>query len=123
MRTLLKNGCLAGLAGGLALALFMVTVGRGPINDAIALEESLAAEGQADEDAATAGRSNPARTHEDLFTRGVQEIGGALGLLLFGLAFGIIFAVVLGATAGQSGAASAFEASIRVGIVESPPRW
>jgi len=101
----LKNGLIAGLSGGLAAALFMVTFGRGPINDAIALENSAATKVEA------------GHVHEDLFTRGVQEIGGAIGLLVFGIGIGLIFAVVLGATAPLLGTRHPFGASLRLGAL------
>ena len=69
MKRILGVGCLAGLAAGVAAALFAATAGRGPIRDAIALEDSISH--------ATSGAH-----HEDLFSRGVQEIGGAIGLIV-----------------------------------------
>lgn len=103
----LKNGLIAGLVGGFAAALFMVTVGRGPINDAIALENR----------AASGVDAGAGQVHEDLFTRGVQEIGGAIGLVIFGICIGLIFAVVLGATAPLLGTTSPFGASLRLGLL------
>ena len=103
MRRLLAVGSLAGLAGGLAAALFAATAGRGPIRDAIALEDATSH--------ATAGAH-----HEDLFGRGVQEIGGAIGLVVFGLALGIIFAVVLAAVGPRLSAPTPMAASVRLGF-------
>lgn len=110
MKRILGVGCLAGLAAGVAAALFAATAGRGPIRDAIALEDSISH--------ATGGAH-----HEDLFSRGVQEIGGAVGLVVFGLALGVIFSVVLAAAgprlaaAGPRLAASTpLAASLRLGF-------
>ena len=102
MKRLLIAGSLAGLAAGVASALFAATAGRGPIRDAIALEDSLSH--------ATSGAH-----HEDLFARGTQEIGGAVGLIVFGLALGVIFAVVLGAVGPRLAASTPLSASIRLG--------
>ena len=103
MKRILGVGCLAGLAAGIASALFAATAGRGPIRDAIALEDSLSH--------ATSGAH-----HEDLFGRGVQEIGGAVGLVVFGLALGVIFSVVLAAVGPRLAASTPLAASIRLGF-------
>ena len=102
MKRLLAAGSLAGLAAGVASALFAATVGRGPIRDAIALEDSISH--------ATSGAH-----HEDLFGRGVQEVGGAIGLIVFGLALGVIFAIVLGAVGPRLAASTPLAASVRLG--------
>ena len=102
MKRLLAAGSLAGLAAGVASVLFAATAGRGPIRDAIALEDSISH--------ATSGAH-----HEDLFGRGVQEVGGAIGLVVFGLALGVIFAVVLGAVGPRLAASTPLAASVRLG--------
>lgn len=80
MTRFLKLGALAGLVGGIALALFLRFVGEGPIGDAIALEESRAhADGAA---------------HEELFTRAAQQIGGMIGAAVYGVCIGAVFVVV-----------------------------
>ena len=104
MKRLLAAGSLAGLAAGAAAALFAATAGRGPIRDAIELEDSLSHD--------TGGAH-----HEDLFARGIQEIGGAIGLIVFGLALGVIFAVVLGAVGPRLAAPTPLAASMRLGAV------
>lgn len=103
MKRILGVGCLAGLAAGVASAVFAATAGRGPIRDAIALEDSLSHD---------AGGAH----HEDLFGRGVQEIGGAVGLVVFGLALGIAFAVVLAAVGPRLAASTPLAASVRLGF-------
>ena len=104
MRRILWIGCLAGLAAGAAAALFAATAGRGPINDAIAAED---------------GHSHAASGthHEELFSRGVQEIGGALGLILFGLALGIVFVMVLTSVGPRLAVSTPMGASARVALV------
>lgn len=104
MGRLLGIGALAGLAAGAAAAVFMATVGRGPTRDAIALEEAR-------------DHASGAAHHQDLFSRGVQEIGGAVGLLVFGLALGVVFAVVLAAVGPRLGAATPMGAAVRLGWV------
>lgn len=104
MKRLLATGCTAGLAGGVAWALFAATVGRGPINDALAWE---------DQRSGVSGASH----HEELFTRGVQEVGGAIGMILFALALGVAFAVVLGAVGPKLDAATPMAASVRFAAV------
>ena len=103
MKRILGVGCLAGLAAGIASAVFAATAGRGPIRDAIALEDSLS-------------HGTGGTHHEDLFGRGVQEIGGAIGLVVFGLALGVIFSVVLAAVGPRLAAPTPLAASVRLGI-------
>jgi predicted cobalt transporter CbtA len=70
-------GALAGLAGGLASGLFLALLGERSINDAIALER--------------AGQTGP---HDEVFSRGVQQVGGVLGVGIVGVCLGVVFAVV-----------------------------
>lgn len=105
MRRLLGVGSLAGLAAGIASALFLATAGRGPIRDAIDLEESRSH--------ASGGGAH----HEDLFGRGVQEFGGAMGLVVFGLALGIVFAVVLASVGSRLSARTPLGAALQLGWV------
>lgn len=76
MKRHLSNGLLAGLAGGAALALALLTIGEGPIGQAVGLEKGAAG-----------------ARHEEMFSRGTQQVGGAIGGLIFGVAMGAIFAV------------------------------
>jgi len=81
MTRLLKLGALAGLVGGIALALFLRFVGEGPIGDAVALEE-----------ARSAGSHGTA--HEELFSRAAQQVGGMIGAAVYGVAVGAVLVVV-----------------------------
>ena len=103
MKRLLGVGAAAGLAAGAAMAAFTATVGRGPIRAAIEYEQELAHDHRAG-----------AVAHEDLFSRGAQEIGGAIGLVIFGLGLGIVFAIVLGAVGSQLRAATAMAATCQL---------
>ena len=71
-RRVLKDGVVAGMAGGIALALVLRLVGEGPIGRAVSLEG-----GGADE----------------LFGRGVQQLGGMVAAVLYGAALGAVFAM------------------------------
>lgn len=69
----IRRGAIAGLAGGVASALFLLLVGEATIGDAIRLEESHGGGG------------------EEVFSRGVQIAGGALGVVLVSVALGVVF--------------------------------
>jgi len=75
----IRRGVVAGLAGGAASALFLLLVGERTIGDAIRLEEKHGGGGQ------------------ELFTRGTQLFGGALGVILVSVALGVIFATTFAA--------------------------
>ena len=75
-RRLLKQGVLAGTAGGVALALVLRLVGEGPIGRAVALEG-----GGGDE----------------MFSRGTQQLGGMAAAVLYGAALGAAFTVAYAA--------------------------
>ncbi|HEX2274487.1 MAG TPA: CbtA family protein [Acidimicrobiales bacterium] len=75
MRRLIRDGALAGLAGGAALALVLLLLGEESIGLAIALEQ-----GDGDE----------------MFSRRAQQVGGVLAALIWGAALGVVFAVVFG---------------------------
>lgn len=72
MRRLLKQGVLAGLAGGAVLALVLRLVGEGTIGRAVALEQP---------------------SGDELFSRGVQQVGGMVAALVYGAAVGAVFAI------------------------------
>jgi predicted cobalt transporter CbtA len=75
----IRRGAIAGLAGGAASALFLLLVGEHTIGDAIRLEEKRGGGG------------------EEVFTRGTQIFGGALGVILVSVAMGVIFAATFAA--------------------------
>lgn len=104
MKRVLLNGAFAGLAGGLALSAYMLLIGRGPINDALDYEEALAHEAD--------GASH---THDALFSQGVQEIGGAVGLIIFGVALGLIFSITLASMAPRLGRVAPIHQATRLG--------
>ena len=77
MRRLLRDGAVAGLAGGAALVLVLLAAGERTLARAIELEQRASGGGASDE----------------VFSRGVQQAGGILAGLVWGLALGAIFAV------------------------------
>ena len=76
MRRYLRDGALAGVAGGAALALVLLLAGEETIGRAIDLES----------------RANPGGGDE-MFSRGAQQAGGAVAGLIWGLCLGAVFAV------------------------------
>jgi predicted cobalt transporter CbtA len=78
MIKLFRAGALAGAAGGAVLAATLVLFGEGPLGTAVTIEQEHASGG----------------AHDELFTRGVQQVGGALGAVLYGIVLGLVFALV-----------------------------
>ena len=91
IRKLLKDGVLAGTAGGVALALVLRLVGEGPIGRAAALEG-----GGGDE----------------LFGRGAQELGGMVAAVLYGAALGAVFTIAYAAVRHRLRLADDWRASV-----------
>ncbi len=77
MRRYLRDGALAGLAGGAALALVLLATGEESIGRAVELEAG----------------ANPGAGGDEMFSRGAQQAGGALAALIWGLCLGVVFAV------------------------------
>lgn len=76
MKKYLGEGVLAGAAGGVVMGLFLLLVGESAIGDAIARE-------------ATSG------SHDEMFTRGTQKLGGAAGAVLYGAFVGALLGMTL----------------------------
>jgi hypothetical protein len=72
-RRLLKQGVLAGMAGGVGLALVLRLIGEGPLGRAVAIEGS---------------------TGHEMFSRATQQVGGMIASLIYGAALGAVFGVV-----------------------------
>ncbi len=90
-RRLLKQGVLAGMAGGAALALVLRLIGEGPIGRAVALE-------------------GPGG--DEMFSRGTQQIGGMVAAVLYGAALGAVFTVAYAAVRHRLRAADDWRASV-----------
>jgi hypothetical protein len=102
MKPYLLRGALAGIAGGLASMLVLLLLGESSVRDAVELEAAAAVPGEA---------------HEELFSRGTQVLGGALGVLLVGLAVGLIFGVVYAANRHRLGTGPEWRRARRLAVV------
>ncbi|MDQ6728527.1 MAG: CbtA family protein [Actinomycetota bacterium] len=91
IRRLLKQGVLAGIAGGAALAVVLRLIGEGPIGRAVALEGS---------------------TGNDMFSRGTQQIGGMLSAVVYGAALGALFTIAFAAVRHQLRATDDWRAAV-----------
>jgi len=92
-RRLLKQGVLAGTAGGAALAVVLRVIGEGPIGRAVALEG-----GGGDE----------------LFSRGTQQLGGMVAAVVYGAALGAVFTVAYAAVRHRLRATDDWRAAVAV---------
>ncbi len=90
-RRLLKQGALAGLAGGAALALVLRLIGEGPIGRAVALEGAGG---------------------DEMFSRGTQQLGGMAAAVLYGAALGAVFTVAYAAVRHRLRATDDWRASV-----------
>ena len=77
IKAFLGRGALAGIAGGVAAALFHWLVTERQIRQALAIEAA-----------------RESGSHEEMFSRGTQVIGGMLGAGLYGVFLGLIFGFV-----------------------------
>ena len=100
IKAFLGRGALAGLAGGVATAVFHWLVTERQITQALAIE---------------AARETGA--HEERFTRGTQVIGGMLGSGLYGVFLGLIFGFVCALLWSSMPGRDVFARSIRLAIV------
>lgn len=100
MKRILRNGALAGLAGGGALALVLVLLGESSIEDAIRLERA----------------AHPGEAADEMFSRGAQHVGGIIGALIYGVLLGLVFAVVFALVRHRLPARTDFRRSALVGL-------
>jgi hypothetical protein len=91
----LRRGVLAGLAGGAAMAAFLLVVGERSIRQALAIE-------------AAASRGEEA----EVFSRSTQLAGGAAAALLYGILAGAVFGVVFAAVRHRSRLGDDFSRSV-----------
>jgi hypothetical protein len=92
-RKVLKQGVLAGLAGGVGLALVLRLVGEGPLGRAVAREGS---------------------TGPEMFSRGTQQVGGMAAALVYGAAVGAVFALAYSAVRHRLRTADDWRAAVAV---------
>jgi predicted cobalt transporter CbtA len=102
VRRHLRDGVLAGLAGGATLALVLLAVGERTITRAIELEQRAHGHG-------TAG--------DETFSRGVQQAGGVVAALIWGVALGAIFAVAYVALRRRLATTSDWRAAVTLAAV------
>jgi predicted cobalt transporter CbtA len=102
MRRLLKLGALAGLVGGVVLALFLRLVGETAIGDAVALENAR-------------DRAHNV-VHHDMFSRATQQVGGMLGAAVFGVCAGAVLAVVFALVRHRLAARDDWRRAVTVGL-------
>ncbi len=98
MKRIATHGLLAGLAGGLAMAVALMALGEAPLGRAIALEVA-----------------NNGPPLDAPFGRGEQQAGGALAALIFGAAMGSIFGVVYALVQPKLHFMDAWQASMALG--------
>jgi predicted cobalt transporter CbtA len=94
-RRLLKEGVVAGVAGGAALALVLRLIGEGPIGRAVALEGG---------------------GHDELFSRGTQQLGGMVAAVVYGAALGAVFALAYALVRHRLRTADDWRASVAVAV-------
>jgi predicted cobalt transporter CbtA len=102
VKPFLLRGALAGIAGSVASVLVLLLLGETYINRAIELEEANVVAGEA---------------HEELFSRGVQVFGGALGLVVYGVCVGLVFGILFAAVRHRLGADAEWRRARRLGAL------
>jgi predicted cobalt transporter CbtA len=98
---ILRRGLLAGAFAGLTAALCSLLLVEGPLQAAIEVEEA---------------RSHAAgeHSHEEMFSRSTQVVGGMVAAVLVGLALGVIFAVVFATVRHRLSASTDFGRSLQL---------
>lgn len=101
--SLLVRGLAAGAVAGVAAALVGLLVVAAPIRSALAVEAARPAE--------------DAGGHEEMFSRGVQVVGGAAAAVVVGVALGALFATAFAAAYGRLPGATDFGRSVALAAV------
>jgi predicted cobalt transporter CbtA len=98
---ILRRGLLAGLLAGGAAALVSLLLVETPIRAALRIEQA---------------RTHAAgeHSHEEMFSRSTQVVGGMVAVLIVGLAIGTIFAVVFARTQHRLPARTSFGRSLQL---------
>jgi len=92
---LLKQGALAGMAGGAALAVVLRLIGEGPIGRAVALEGAGG---------------------DEMFGRGTQQVGGMIAAVIYGAALGALFTIAFAVVRHRLRAADDWQAAVAVAV-------
>jgi predicted cobalt transporter CbtA len=109
VRRHLRDGALAGLAGGAALALMLLATGERTISRAIEIEQRA--------HGATAATASGHAAGDETFSRGVQQAGGVVAALIWGVALGAIFAVAYVALRRRMDTKSDWRAAVTLAAV------
>jgi len=91
----LKQGALAGMAGGAALAVVLRLIGEGPIGRAVALEGAGG---------------------DEMFGRGTQQVGGMIAAVIYGAALGALFTIAFAVVRHRLRAADDWQAAVAVAV-------
>ena len=102
MTRYLRLGAVAGAAGGLVMAIVLRVLGEPSIGDAIAIEKAHMPAGTA---------------HKELFSRGVQQVGGMAAAIVYGVAIGLVFAIVFAAVRHRLATRDDWRRSTLLGVV------
>ena len=102
MTRYLRLGAVAGAAGGLVMAVVLRVLGEPSIGDAIAIEKAHMPAGTA---------------HKELFSRGVQQVGGMAAAIVYGVAIGLVFAIVFAAVRHRLATRDDWRRSTLLGVV------
>jgi len=92
---LLKQGALAGMAGGAALAVVLRLIGEGPSGRAVALEGAGG---------------------DEMFGRGTQQVGGMIAAVIYGAALGALFTIAFAVVRHRLRAADDWQAAVAVAV-------
>lgn len=109
-RSILSRALAAGLVAGVLLALYTVVVVEPTIDQAIALEEAVAA-------AEAPGASAAHDEAEPTFTRDEQYAGGMLAMVIYAVIVSLIFATILAKTRHRLGGFSEFGRAVWLAAV------
>lgn len=98
--TVLKHGVIAGLAGGISLAVFLFVVAEPTIDAAVRFEADH--------------HSGPAAP--EMFSRSTQHLGGILGGAVYGIAVGALFALLFASQQHRLRGTGDWGRALRLGV-------
>lgn len=114
LRTIVTRALMVGALVGVVLAVYLWAVVEPVIDDAIALEEQMAAQAEGDADD---GHSHSHDDEEALFSRSAQVVGGMVAGVIYSVVFAGAFGVVLAAVRHRIPAGSDFARSVWLSAV------
>ena len=98
---ILRRGVLAGLLAGVTASLFSLLLVETPLRAALELEEARS-------------HASGEHSHEEMFSRSTQVVGGMVAAVLVGVAVGVVFAVVFASIRHRLPARSDFGRSVQL---------